>query len=74
MNKSVIQKYIDTLRNFKKTGGSLDDAIIIAETLMIELERKQRRADFEAGGKSGFKAAGGHNFLTFEEYIDGETN
>ena len=70
---TVIEKYIQTLKAYKNSGtGTIDDAIIIAETLLIDLETQQRRKDFEAGGKSGFNAASLSEFLTFEEYINQE--
>lgn len=35
-----VQAYIKTLQNYKELNGSIDDAIIIAETLLIVLEKK----------------------------------
>jgi hypothetical protein len=38
---TAVEKYIESLKKYKVINGTIDDAIIIAETLLIELERKQ---------------------------------
>ena len=65
-----VERYIEAIKNYKNIGGSLDDAIVIAETLLLESERIQRRKDYEAGGKAGFNAASGGEIQTFDEYIN----
>ena len=67
--KTAVERYISVLKNYREINGTIDDAIVIAETLLLEIETAQRRKDFEAGGKSGFNAASGKDVLTFEEYI-----
>jgi hypothetical protein len=67
---TVVEKYIETLKNYKKSNGTIDDAIIIAETLLLASEERQRRMDFEAGGAAGFNAALGKDVKTFEDYLN----
>jgi hypothetical protein len=69
MRQTAVEMYITALKNYKKTGGSIDDAIVIAETLLLSSEEVQRREDFQAGGKAGFNAANGKDFQTFDDYI-----
>lgn len=57
--KSLIENYIDTLHNYKKCGGNIDDAIMVAEFLLLNLETKQREKDFNAGKQ----------YDSFSEYI-----
>jgi hypothetical protein len=66
----MVKEYIDALNAYKKMGrDSIDDAIVLAETILIATEEIQRRKDYEAGGKAGFAAVTGKlDFLTFEEY------
>ena len=36
------EKYIAALKNYKKIDGTIDDAIVIAETLLLELEIRDK--------------------------------
>jgi hypothetical protein len=36
------EKYIAALKNYKKIDGTIDDAIVIAETLLMELEIRDK--------------------------------
>jgi len=67
---SVVKQYIAALKKFKAINGTLDDAIVLAETLLIASEERQRRTDFEAGGAAGFNAALGKDVKTFEDYLN----
>jgi len=67
--ETAVEKYIQVLKNYKAINGTIDDAIVIAETLLLEIESMQRKMDFEAGGKAGFSAASGREVFTFEEYL-----
>jgi hypothetical protein len=46
---TAVEKYIKTLKNYKEIGGSIDDAIMVAETLLITLEKKQMEQSFFGG-------------------------
>jgi hypothetical protein len=44
-----IQTYIESLKNYKKSGGNIDDAIILAETILIEIEKKHITDAYKKG-------------------------
>jgi hypothetical protein len=49
IKQTPVQAYIKSLHNYKKIGGSIDDAIVIAETLLLELEKKENFNYFMKG-------------------------
>jgi hypothetical protein len=38
---TAVEQYIKTLKNYKAINGTIDDAIVIAETLLLASEEKQ---------------------------------
>lgn len=50
---TAVQAYIQAIKNYKKIGGSIDDAIVIAETLLLELEERQIKEIVEKNKTTG---------------------
>ena len=48
-----VEKYIKALNNHKKIGGTLDQAIVIAETLLLMVEEKELKAAYNKGYENG---------------------
>ena len=65
---TAAESYIESLKKLKEREASLDEAIIIAETLLVAVVKKENEQSYMAGGKAGFNAAQGKDVLTFEEY------
>ncbi len=38
---TAVEQYIKALKNYKKINGTLDDAIVLAETLLLASEERQ---------------------------------
>ena len=66
--QTAVQVYISTLRNYKKINGSIDDAIVIAETLLLELEKRQIIESYNQDLYGGLN--GGRKFNDGEEYYN----
>ena len=41
---TAVDKYILAIKNYKNIGGSLDDAIVIAETLLKEAVEREKKS------------------------------
>jgi hypothetical protein len=41
---TAIDKYVEAIKNYKKIGGSIDDAIVIAETLLKEAVEREKQS------------------------------
>jgi len=50
---TAVQAYIQAIKNYKKIGGSIDDAIVIAETLLLDLEERQIKEIVEKSKATG---------------------
>lgn len=53
---TAVQAYIQAIKNYKKIGGSIDDAIVIAETLLLDLEERQIKEIVEKSRATGLTA------------------
>ncbi len=53
---TAVQAYIQALKNYKKIDGSIDDAIVIAETLLLDLEERQIIEIVEKSKTTGLSA------------------
>lgn len=53
---TAVQAYIQAIKNYKKIGGSIDDAIVIAETLLLDLEERQIKEIVEKSRETGLTA------------------
>jgi hypothetical protein len=53
---TAVQAYIQAIKNYKKIGGSIDDAIVIAETLLLDLEERQIKEIVEKSRTTGLTA------------------
>ena len=53
---TAVQAYIQALKNYKKIDGSIDDAIVIAETLLLDLEERQIKEIVEKSRETGLTA------------------
>ena len=52
---TAVDKYILAIKNYKNIGGSLDDAIVIAETLLKEAVERERHISDEEIEKAAHK-------------------
>ena len=50
---TAVEKYIKALNNYKNIGGSIDDAIVMAETLLLMIEEKELKAAYNKGYENG---------------------
>jgi len=53
---TAVQAYIKAIKNYKNIGGSIDDAIVIAETLLLDLEERQIKEIVEKSRTTGLTA------------------
>lgn len=66
MAQTPVEAYIEALKNYKKLNGSLDDAIILAESLLLALERKHI---VDANRDGVDMVIGSDSFITGEDYF-----
>jgi hypothetical protein len=52
---TAVESYIVAIKNYKNIGGSIDDAIVIAETLLKEVVEREKHISDEEIEKEAHK-------------------
>ena len=53
----AVQAYIKAIKNYKNIGGSIDDAIVIAETILLTGEKIELQNAYNKGYQDGLEAS-----------------
>ena len=63
---TAVEKYILAIKRYKEIGGDIDDVIVLADTLLLELEQRQVKGAYNIG----YKDAQANHINDAEQYYE----
>ena len=63
---TAVEKYILAIKRYKEIGGDIDDVIVLADTLLLELEQRQVKEAYNIG----YKDAQANHINDAEQYYE----
>ena len=63
---TAVERYITSIKRYKEIGGDIDDVIVLADTLLLELEQRQIKEAYNIG----YKDAQANHINDAEQYYE----